>query len=667
MILLKRCGKLYIEDNLSKSEIADLLNVPKNNIIYCIKLGKFKKDIDSQSQCRKRVLVEKYGVEVPLKNKDVVEKLKRTNLEKYGVDNPMKSDIIKQKAVNTNIKKYGVKYIMQSEEFKEKSVNTSKRKYNTKSPMQSDVIKQKWISNFNSKYGVNNPMQLDEFKNKVYETNLKKYGTISPLCNNEIKLQIKEKNKLKYGSETPISTDEVRQKIEKTNLEKYGSKSPLGNKDIINKTRLTWQKRYGVDNPLKSTVVRDKIEKTNLEKYGSKSPLGNKDIQNKIHQTNLKKYGCLYPLQNQEIHNKATDTNIDKNCKAYDILRDREKLIATLLQIPEKERTSIKCAETLGVNITTFRKWYVYHNIQADVHLQAQRSHFEQDIYNWLKSNYNEKIECNVRYFGKYELDIYLPDAKIGIEFNGMYWHSTDMVGTKYHQKKSLYFKDLGIFIFHIYEWEWLDVNIQNKIKQHLEMLLNIVDVNVIYARKCLIQNIDNNTYKDFLNKYHLQGYVPAQIKLGLFYNNELLQVMSFAPARYFNEGYELIRLCTKFKYKIVGGANKLFKYFVRNYQQKNIISYCDIDKFEGNIYTKLGMKLDKINIPNYKWVNLKTLDIKSRYQTQKHLIKVDDNDTRSEREIMSDLGYVKVENAGTYRFIYEEVDINEDKIDKKD
>ena len=661
--LIKQIGKLYMENNLSQSEIAKLLNLSKDNIKYCIKLGKFKKDITNQSECRKRVLIDKYGVDTPLKNKDIKEKVKQTNLQKYGVDNPMKSANIKQKVVNTNIEKYGVKYIMQSDEFKEKSINTSMKKYNTKSPMQSDIIKKKWVDNFHDKYGVNNPMQLDEVKNKVYETNLEKYGSITPLGNSTIKSQIKENNKLKYGTETPLNTVEVRQKIEQTNLEKYGSKSPFGNKEIQNKTKLLWKSKYGVDNPLKSKEIQDKIHQTNLEKYGSISPLGNKEIQNKIHQTNLEKYGYIYPIQNQDIHNKAVNTNIDINCPAYDILRSRDKLIEVLLNIPEKERTSIKCAETVGVNLPTFRKWYVYHNIQSDVHLQSQRSHFEQDIYIWLQTVYKGKIECNVRYFGSYELDIYLPDIKLGIEFNGVYWHNIDVVGAKYHQKKSLYFKDLGIFIFHIYEWEWLDVDMQNKIKQHIMLLLNILDMKVIYARKCIIKEIDNTVYNDFLNKYHLQGYVSAQVKLGLFYNEELLQIMSFSPARYSDNGYELIRLCTKFEYNIVGGANKLFQYFLKHYNQTNIISYCDIDKFKGNVYVKLGMKLDKINIPNYKWVNLKTFDVKSRYQTQRHLIRNGDSDTRSENEIMSDLGYVKVENAGTYRFIYKEVDDNEDKI----
>ena len=586
---LEKLGKLYIEKNMSMMEISKELGINKETVKYCLRKGNYKKEHKASIICKKRVLTEKYGTDIPLKNELSIAKMKKTNLEKYGVDNPMKLKKIQNKVKQTNLEKYGCEYIFNTADFQTKSINTSQLKYGTDRPMQSDTIKQIYNDNFRKKYGVDNPMQVKEIKNRVFKTNLEKYGSISPASNPDIKRKIKN----------------------------------------------TVQRKYGVDNILNSEKIQNKIQNTNLEKYGSISPLGNKDVRNKIYETNKKKYGCKYPIQNPEIHDKAIKTNIEKNCPSYNILRDKSLMQGVLTNIPEKERTSVRCANELNVNITTFLKWYNFHNLYANIHLQSQRSHYEQEIYNWLKEIYNGKIECNIKKFGRYEIDM---------EKN-------------YHQNKSLYFKQLGIFIFHIYEWEWIDNNQQDKIKQHLKRLILNRETS-IYARKCNVELIDNNIYRDFLNKYHLQGFVGAQIKLGLYYNNELVQIMSFGKARYSEHSYELLRLCTKNGYSIIGGANKLFHYFTNNYDYKTIISYCDIDKFTGKVYEKLNMQLDRINIPNYKWVKLDTFDIKSRYQTQKHKIQEGDNDLRSENEIMKANGYVKVENAGTYRFILNKEDV---------
>ena len=654
---LEKLGKLYIEKNMSMMEISKELGINKETVKYCLRKGNYKKEHKASIICKKRVLTEKYGTDIPLKNELSIAKMKKTNLEKYGVDNPMKLKKIQNKVKQTNLEKYGCEYIFNTADFQTKSINTSQLKYGTDRPMQSDTIKQIYNDNFRKKYGVDNPMQVKEIKNRVFKTNLEKYGSISPASNPDIKRKIKNTVQRKYGVDNILNSEKIQNKIQNTNLEKYGSISPLGNKEIQDNIKYKFKQKYGQTNPLKNKSIRNKIQNTNLEKYGSISPLGNKDVRNKIYETNKKKYGCKYPIQNPEIHDKAIKTNIEKNCPSYNILRDKSLMQGVLTNIPEKERTSVRCANELNVNITTFLKWYNFHNLYANIHLQSQRSHYEQEIYNWLKEIYNGKIECNIKKFGRYEIDIYLPDIQLGIEFNGAYWHSVDMVEKNYHQNKSLYFKQLGIFIFHIYEWEWIDNNQQDKIKQHLKRLILNRETS-IYARKCNVELIDNNIYRDFLNKYHLQGFVGAQIKLGLYYNNELVQIMSFGKARYSEHSYELLRLCTKNGYSIIGGANKLFHYFTNNYDYKTIISYCDIDKFTGKVYEKLNMQLDRINIPNYKWVKLDTFDIKSRYQTQKHKIQEGDNDLRSENEIMKANGYVKVENAGTYRFILNKEDV---------
>lgn len=128
-----------------------------------------------------------------------------------------------------------------------------------------------------------------------------------------------------------------------------------------------------------------------------------------------------------------------------------------------------------------------------------------------------------------------------------------------------------------------------------------------IYARLCKVDLVSTELATEFINKYHLQGYAKSTINAGLFYNKELVAVMTFAKPRYNkNYQYELIRYCAA--YNIIGGAEKLFKYFVNTYKPESIVSYCDLSKFQGRVYEQLGFRLKTNSIkPSLHWFNIKT------------------------------------------------------------
>lgn len=161
---------------------------------------------------------------------------------------------------------------------------------------------------------------------------------------------------------------------------------------------------------------------------------------------------------------------------------------------------------------------------------------------------------------------------------------------------------------------------------------------------------VDNDLEREFLDYNHLQGYVGSRVCLGLFDEYELVMLMSFGKPRY-NTKYEweLLRLCTKHDVAVIGGAEKLFKYFVDNYSPNSIVSYCDLSKFEGKVYSKLGMNLVRESDPNYRWVKFN--EVYSRYQTQKHkLPKLLGNifdPSLSESDNMIKAGFVKIYDCG--------------------
>lgn len=103
----------------------------------------------------------------------------------------------------------------------------------------------------------------------------------------------------------------------------------------------------------------------------------------------------------------------------------------------------------------------------------------------------------------------------------------------------------------------------------------------------------------------------------------------------------------------MVGGSEKLFKYFINNYNPESIISYCDISKFTAGVYMRLGFSFTSKDLtsPNYIWYNKDK--VLTRYQTQKHkLIKLGlGTEKQTENEIMYGLGYIKIYDSGNIKF----------------
>ena len=124
----------------------------------------------------------------------------------------------------------------------------------------------------------------------------------------------------------------------------------------------------------------------------------------------------------------------------------------------------------------------------------SNKSKAEQYIIDNL--NYTGTITHNDRTIIRpKEIDIYLPDLKIGIEYNGTYWHSIESGTDKYtHRNKSLACRRLNIRLIHVFEFEDLDeqikllndlINGNDRFDQNFTKnnLLDIVpdDVSIIY------------------------------------------------------------------------------------------------------------------------------------------------------------------------------------------
>ena len=232
----------------------------------------------------------------------------------------------------------------------------------------------------------------------------------------------------------------------------------------------------------------------------------------------------------------------------------------------------------------------------------------EQKLYEYI----NEIIPTDVIQDSKdiippYELDIYVPDKKIAIEFDGLFWHNEIKKPDKsYHLNKTNKCNENGIRLIHIFEDEWQYKS--DIVKSRLRNIFGISE-NKIYARKCVIREVDYRTSKSFLNKNHIQGNCVSSIRYGLYYNNELVSIMTFGKQRK-NMGrnseencYELLRFCNVLDTIVVGGASKLLKHFIKVHKPFLITSYCDKRWSNGELYETLGFKYVKDTRPSYFYI----------------------------------------------------------------
>ncbi|MFW5848018.1 MAG: hypothetical protein ACOCVF_03800 [bacterium] len=203
---------------------------------------------------------------------------------------------------------------------------------------------------------------------------------------------------------------------------------------------------------------------------------------------------------------------------------------------------------------------------EFNINYNTPKSQFENEIYNFLSKYVNNIIKRDKTTINPYELDFFLPDYKLAIEFNGNYYHSYEKLNDKYyHQRKTDLCESKNILLIHIFQYQW--ENKQDIIKSIILSKLGIFK-NKIYARKCKVIEVSNKDKSTFLNNNHLQGKDNSSIKLGLYYGDELVSLMTFGKRKISGSKsrLEMIRFCNKINTQVIGGASKLFKYFINNY-----------------------------------------------------------------------------------------------------
>ena len=423
-----------------------------------------------------------------------------------------------------------------------------------------------------------------------------------------------------------------------------------------------------------SKCSRVLASKTALQKYGvdsySKTEQFKKRIQNK------------YTLARQ----KQLSTNVSKFGKASVSCTDEwlSKFMSDPSKLPELKKflnnpkqfidenfsgkpTITVLSKFLGVNSSSVAKRI--RDMGCKDLVDYHTSNMEIEVLEFIKQECpNLKIITHDRQaIAPLELDIYLPDKQIAIECNPTASHNSSWcpwdktskgLSPSYHKNKSLEAEKAGIFLFHLFGYEWTYK--QSIIKSMLRNLLGCTS-NKLYARNCKVVELTVQETRKFLDENHRQGYVYSKVNLGLQYNNDIVSIMTFSPVRHTigtgkntsDEIWELVRFCSKLNISVVGAASKLFKYFINNYPVNIIRSFSDVARTKGTLYQVLGFKYLRDSKPGYVWIDNKTDIAYSRINAQKSNIKTFLHDdtvdlNQSEKEIMESHGFVRVYDSGT-------------------
>ena len=338
------------------------------------------------------------------------------------------------------------------------------------------------------------------------------------------------------------------------------------------------------------------MKTTNLERYGGVAPTCNKDVLKKRDDSYEAKTGYRNPSQNPEVQKKKIKTFEEKygapnssqqnfSEKAKQTLFSKETLQNYLLT--SGLNNAAEMAKDLQIALVTFYR--TIRKFQLTDLLPKSCSVGEEEVRSFVRSLGVNCLKTRAILENGKEIDIYCPDFKVGIEYNGVYYHSDIFIkGRVYHYNKSKLCEKEGIRLIHVYEDEWEDPIKQEIIKSLIKIALGKVE-NKTYARECGVRKITNKEACPFNEANHIQGHRNAKVTYGLFFKDQLVQLMSFSWNSHY-KAWEIIRGCPGSNNIVVGGVSKLFKHFIKEYNPDKIFSYCDYNKFNGAGYEAIGM-----------------------------------------------------------------------------
>lgn len=525
------------------------------------------------------------------------------------------------------------------------------------------------------------------FKKMITNTHLKKHGiTVAEY-------------KVKYGEDSVVSPDykaECSEKYKGANNPNFGNKwNDTQKQNLSSKTtgRVPHNKgkkigtsvnhiegiakreeRYRTGELTRVRVPASEEKKIKLsisaKKYANENPEEIKARASQAQLTRLKNGSCTAPFLGkkhsseslQKIAEAARKSNQHKKDKALEnrLVRISEANLTCINSSVDSASLNLKC-NTCDHSFTLTKQCFTNSKFKAEwcpqcfPVVQQHRSRSEIEIFEYVHGLCPDAIASWKLPGSKKEIDIYIPSKKIAIEFNGLYWHSEQVLEhngkskTSDHDKMKLV-TSLGIRYIGIFEDEW--ANKETIVKSRLSHILGSNNSIKLHARKCTITPINSKTASAFCNLYHLQGAGKSNVRLGLYHNDELVAVMTFSNNNLSRKitNWEINRFCIKDGMSVSGGASKLFKYFLVTNNPETVVSYADSRWSQGDVYGSLGFVKERDTVPNYWYVLPNSLKRTHRFALRKT---TSDDKNKTEKQIRTEQGYLRIWDCGSSKWIW--------------
>jgi len=267
------------------------------------------------------------------------------------------------------------------------------------------------------------------------------------------------------------------------------------------------------------------------------------------------------------------------------------------------------------------------------------------------------------------ELDIYVPGAQLAVEYCGEFYHShataaDEQANKNKHAQKYQACRDKGVHLITLYESEW---KARKPVIKRLLRYAVGAGRGSLMARKCDVSRVSSDEARQFYERYHIQGGNGAGEHYGLYWNGKLVACMRFTYGAndrgpHASRSWTLSRYATRVTVR--GGASRLFKAFLADYQPTEVKSFSDNRFFDGGMYEKLGFVLERELAPDYAvWSPKLGLLPKTQYQRkfiQKRLeehgltdIFNADTDPRTESDMTYLMGARRIFDCGKRRWVW--------------
>jgi len=477
-----------------------------------------------------------------------------------------------------------------------------------------DNIKQKNMELYEVKY----IFQTPDFKASQILANQIKYGVDYISQVPAYQQRKKENNMIKFGVEHTSKLQIVQEKRNHTMIQRYGGDCSFVIPELNEKRKQTMISVHGVEHALQSQSCLEKRAHTMIARYGENSPAKCADLIEKTKDTNNIRYGADFYSQHHMISNGSLERLQDIEYMQY----EHHVLLKSVSIL----------AEQLEVVPITVQRYLKQHNIEE---VSYSGSCGQSKLTEFISLHPYTTV-INSKVLGKKEIDVYLPELKIGFEYNGLYWHSElSGMDSNYHLDKLTLCNKSGISLYQIWSCEWEQK--QDIVKSYINDILKLN--NPIYSNDYVIHLLSINESEIFFNTNHIYGYQYANISYGLFLDNELVYALSM------NDNL-IIQHTNILNNNIINGLNTLLLYIIQQHEFNTIIAHTDNRWDHGILYEQLGFVHTNNNSPSYYYFNLnKNKYLISKREIDKLDLIWDTNNT--EWENMKNNGYNRVWDCG--------------------